>query len=617
MIVDNFEIQRESLDSFLKKQRHFLAFPLFIHSYMIKKPCCIHSQNDETIFFHDSQSEKKYGKISLNKKGYRIMALNPNDIQFRELKDMLSQLNKVIEQQTATIQELKEALQEANAQASLQKEQIEYLKKKLYGRSSEKREQQAEGQLTLFDLFPGLFDEAEFSSDPEVPEEEVLVVKEHKRKAKRTTGEKFDSLPVEEVIEDLPEEEKTCPECGTPLEKIGKEYVRQELVYIPATLKLVKYYRNTYRCPVCTEGYTPDAGPYFKKPDMPAALIPGSYASATVVSWCMYQKYSLAVPLYRQEHDWLQFGVELSRTTMANWIITCTDRYLENMYGYFHRELLKREFLMADETRVQVLKEPERRAQTQSFMWLVRSGEDGLAPIILFGYTETRARYNIERFLEGYAGGYLETDGYQGYNNLQGIRRCCCWSHVRRYFMDAIPKGKQKDLGEPAVQGVQYCDKLFLHERYCNEHGYTSEQRKEYRDRHSKPVIDAFFAWLEKQKPVKGSRFDTAVKYAWNRKDYLYTYLEDGRCSLSNNLSENSIRPFTLGRKNWLFAATPAGAHASAIVYSIIETAKASGLNIYKYLNYLLEQRPDAGTTDNQLERLAPWNEDIKEHCSK
>ena len=181
--------------------------------------------------------------------------------------------------------------------------------------------------------------------------------------------------------------------------------------------------------------------------------------------------------------------------------------------------------------------------------------------------------------------------------------------------MDAVPKGKQDDLSVPAVQAVQYCDKLFMHERYCKEHGYTFEQRKEYRCKRSRPVIDSFFDWLEKQHPVVNTRFDQAVKYAQNRKLYLYTYLEDGRCSLSNNLSENAIRPFTVGRKNWLFCATPEGAHASAVAYTMVEMAKAHDLNIFKYLTCILEHRPDKNMNDEQLASLAPWDQDVIDTC--
>ena len=549
------------------------------------------------------------------------MASDPRELQLRELKDMMQQLKKTVESQTRMIASLQESLDAANQLAAQRLETIEYLKKQLYGASSEKRkkpeEPQADGQLTLFDMYAQIFDEAEYHHDPKATEpEQVVVVKEHVRKSRKTNAEKYKDLPTEVVEVPLPGSEQSCPDCGTPLVRVGKEYVREELVYIPATLKLVRYYRTTYKCPACTEGYHLDQNSYkFVKSVVPPALIPHSPVSPSVASWCIYQKYALSLPLYRQEKDWLQFGVELPRTTIVNWIINCVDRYFIHVYGFFHRELLKRGFLMADETRVQVLKEPERRAQSQSCMWLVRSGEDGLPPIILFGYTETRAKYHIERFLEGYGGGYLETDGYQGYNNLKNIRRCCCWAHVRRYFMDAVPKGKQDDLSVPAVQAVQYCDKLFMHERYCKEHGYTFEQRKEYRNKRSKPVIDSFFHWLEQQHPVVNTRFDQAVKYAQNRKLYLYTYLEDGRCSLSNNLSENAIRPFTVGRKNWLFCATPEGAHASAVAYTMVEMAKAHDLNIFKYLTYILEHRPDKNMNDEQLASLASWDQDVIDTC--
>ena len=546
------------------------------------------------------------------------MASNPLELQLRELKDLIIQLNNTVAGQTEMIQLLRKQLEEAQALADKKQEQIDYLTKKLYGSSSEKQKKPIEGQITLEQIYGQMFNEAEYHIDNDpVPEEEDTVVREHTRKKKKTNRDKFKDLPVEEVLVELSPEEQVCSECGTQMVQIGKEYVREELIYIPAVVKRIQYYRATYKCPSCTEGFNPEVEHHFAKAVVPPALIPHGFASESMVAWCMYQKYAMALPLYRQEQNWLQSGIELSRTTMANWIITCADRYLIHVYRYFHRKLLERQFLMADETRIQVLAEPERRAQTQSFMWAVRSGEDGLPAIITYGYTQTRARYNIEQFLEGYQGGYLQTDGYQGYNNLKGIRRCCCWSHIRRYFLDAVPKGKKEDLSEPAVQGVKYCDKLFMHERYCKEKGYSPEQRKDYRLTKSKPVIDTFFSWLDQQDPVKGSRFDTAVKYAQNRKQYLYTYLEDGRCSLSNNLTENSIRPFTVGRKNWLFAATPGGANASAVVYTMVEMAKAHNLNIFNYLTYLLKQRPHENMTEDQLENLAPWSKKAIEYCTE
>ena len=291
-----------------------------------------------------------------------------------------------------------------------------------------------------------------------------------------------------------------------------------------------------------------------------------------------------------QEEDWKQLGVPLSRATLANWIIYCAENYLRHVYDYFHCQLRMRKYLMADETRVQVLNEPERNPETDSWMWLFRSGEDGLPPILLYHYTETRAKFHAASFLQGFSG-YLETDGYQGYNNLPDIKRCSCWAHVRRYFTDAIPKGKEYDYSLPAVQGVQFCCKLFDCERYSKAKNHTAEQRKQFRLEKEKPILEAFWNWLDQQRPNKGTRLAKAVNYAQNRKDTLMTYLENGHCSLSNNLSENAIRPFTVGRKNWLFSASPKGATASAIVYTIVEMAKANALNTYKYLTYLLSQR--------------------------
>ena len=210
---------------------------------------------------------------------------------------------------------------------------------------------------------------------------------------------------------------------------------------------------------------------------------------------------------------------------------------------------------------------------------------------------------------------YQETDGYQGYNNLPDIKRCSCWAHVRRYFTDAIPKGKEYDYSLPAVQGVQFCSKLFDCERYSKAKNHTAEQRKQFRLEKEKPILEAFWNWLDQQRPNKGTRLAKAVNYAQNRKGTLMTYLEDGHCSLSNNLSENAIRPFTVGRKNWLFSASPKGAASSAIVYTMVEMAKANDLNTYKYLTYLLSQRPDDKMSDEQLEQLAPWSETAKTNC--
>lgn len=537
------------------------------------------------------------------------MARNAADSRLMEYKDTISQLNMTIRSQNELITSLHETIDSNNAAMALMQEKLDYLTNKLFGTSSEKSKN-VEGQLSLFN-------EAEqaASSAGVTEADDAIVVKEHIRRSKGTHEELFKGVPSRDEVIPLSEEQKTCPDCGEEMETVGKEFVRKEFRFTPAKGEVVNIYRETAKCPVCSELPAMGKAVRFIKANVPEALIPHSYASASAVAWTMYQKYANALPLYRQEQDWKQMGVALNRATLANWIIYCAGNYFSPLYEYFHRELLKRQFLMADETRIQVLKEPEREAETDSFMWLFRTGEDGLAPIILYKYTETRAKFNAEAFLKGFAG-YLETDCYQGYNNLPDVKRCCCWARLRRCFIEAVPKGKELDYSNPAAQGVQYCNKLFEHERHSHEKGHTFEQRKEYRLRKETPVLDAFWEWVSQQAPRKGTRLEKALNYAQNRREEFMTYLEDGRCSFSNNLSENAIRPFTLGRKNWLFADTPKGADASAAVYTMVEMAKAHGLNIYKYLNYLLERLPGTKMSDNALSKLAPWDPEVIAICA-
>ena len=538
------------------------------------------------------------------------MAPSAKDIQFRELKDTISQLNTTIRTQNDLILSLQQMLEERNARddekdrviANLQA-QLEYFKQKLFGSSSEKRND-LPGQLSLFSETV-----AEEEPAPELIEPEFIELNtgKKKRKPKASYDEMFANLPVCRVeVDTLTEEQKHCPVCQSRMVPIGHEEIRTEIRYTRAKLERVVYIATTYGCPICKETEEPQ----FIKDEGAPALIPGSYASSSLVSHIMYEKYADALPLYRQEKGFELLGASISRTTMAGWIITCAQDYLQQVYDYFHSHLLERHFLMADETPIQVLKEPDRRPQSKSYVWLIRSGEDRLPPIILYHYTETRAGGNAAGFLEGIEDGtYVMVDGYSGYNKLKKIRRCCCYAHIRRYLIEAIPNGHDKDYSHPAVQGVLYCNKLFEYERSYKAKGLSYTQVHKRRLKDEKPVVEGFIRWLDAQRPEKGSRMDRAVTYIRNRKDTLMTYLEDGRCSLSNNPSENSIRPVTLGRKNWLFSDSQAGANASMVVYTMVEMAKAHGFHPYSYLKYLLDSRPSTDTSDAELANLAPWSE--------
>lgn len=546
------------------------------------------------------------GIIEISNLRRENVASSAKDIQLRELKDTISQLKEMMSEQTEMIRSLRLVIEEKTAHEQSLQQEIDYLKKKLFASSSEKRKTDIPGQLCLFD-------EAEQEQDPALLMEETeTVVKEHTRKKKASYADTFKGLKVNRIVIPLSEEEQICPVCGTQMELIGTEFVRRELIFVPAKCEINEYYTESYGCPECKEGKGDTEKPVIIKSHAPKALIGKGPASPSSVAWTMYQKYANSMPLYRQEKDWKQYGAQISRATLANWIIYCSQKYFQPLYGYFHRELLKRSFAMADETRVQVLKEPDRRPQTQSFMWVFRSGEDGLPAIILYGYTPTRNGDNAAGFLSGYSG-YLMTDGFQGYNKVPNVRRCSCWAHIRRYFIDAVPKGKQFDYSQPAVQGVQYCDRLFRIEDSINKkYPGNYEKRKELRLEKEKPVLEAFWSWLDQQKPVRNTRMDKAVTYVQNRRQTAETYLEDGRCSFTNNASENAIRPFTVGRKNWLFSDSVRGADASAAVYTIVEMARAHDLNVYGYLKYLLDQRPDQSWTDEQLADLAPWSEKLQ-----
>lgn len=533
------------------------------------------------------------------------MANISKDLQLRELKDMITELRNMIKTLQATVDAASKREEVLIQERDNLKDEISLLRKKLFGSSSEKRVIDFPGQLNLFN-------EAELEQDPSIAETEELaaILPEEtpkKRKTRATDAERFKGIPVIKKYIDIPEEDKTCPVCSTPLVKIGEEFVRRELVFIPAKLKVVEIYSFNYSCPECSKRDIPVIK---KGKDGKPHMLYGM-ASAGTVAWVMYQKFCNSLPYCRQEKDWKQYGAAITRATMANWVIRNSEAFFRPMYEYFHRKLLERNFLMADETPLQVLHEEGRRAQTKSYMWLFRSGEDGGIPIILYKYSPTRAGDNAVEFLQEF-NGYLMCDGYSGYNKVSNAKRTACWAHIRRYLTDAIPKGKQLDYTQPSVQGMMYINQLFHLEDVIKAEHSSFDAIKKARLEKEKPIVEGFLSWLDKQNPVRGSRMDKAVTYIQNRRDYLITYLEDGRCSFSNNLSENAIRPFTVGRKNWLFCDTPHGAQASAIVYTMVEMAKANGVNVYHYLTYLLEKLPDDSMSDNELDQLAPWNEKVK-----
>ena len=459
----------------------------------------------------------------------------------------------------AYIEHLENTIKDLQNQVSNLTEMILLMRKDKFGSKSEKTPQ-VDGQLSLFN-------EAEVEARQE---EEPLVERKgqiYNKNRKITREELLKDLPVEEVPCIVHPDDMICDQCGSALKEIGFVKVRDELEYVPAKVKIIRYMQQACECPHCKH----KGIPFIRKAVTPKSVLNHSLASPSSVARVMYHKYVNGIPLYRQEKDWEQTGIGLSRATMANWIIRSSEDHLMPVVEHLRKELMKRDIIHCDETPVQVLKEEGKKPQTKSYMWLYRTGNDGKSPIILYDYQPSRNGDHAATYLKDFQG-YVHSDGYSGYNKLTGIIRIGCWAHLRRKFVEAIPAKKSPDDPLTSAEiGRQYCDKLFAIEDSLK--GLTSEERKAKRLELEKPILEAFWCWLDSVNALKGSALGKAITYAKNQKPYMENYLLDGRCSLSNNAAENAIRPFTVGRKNWLFADTPKGATASAAIYSIIETA--------------------------------------------
>jgi len=376
---------------------------------------------------------------------------------------------------------------------------------------------------------------------------------------------------------------------------------------------VVKHVRYVYACRRCDRE---DIQTPIVTAPMPAPVLPGSLASPSAIAYIMTQKYVEGMPLYRQEQQLSRLGIELSRQTLANWMIQGAERWLRPLYERMRDHLLKKDILHADETTLQVLREPGRLAESTSYLWLYRTGRESPA-MVLYDYQTTRASKHPRQFLSGF-NGYLHVDGYAGYNGLPNITLVGCWAHARRKFdeaLKALPAG-QRNAPVAAKEGLEFCNQLFAIEREMYE--ATPEERYKIRLERSRPVMEAFLAWLKQQSPrvLPKSAFGQAISYCRNQWDKLEAFLKDGRLELDNNRSERSIKPFVIGRKNWLFANTPRGAKASATIYSIVETAKENGLNPFNYLQYLFEKLPSLDIMDqNAIDELLPWSSALPTEC--
>ena len=543
------------------------------------------------------------------------------DLSKTQLIGLLYQKTVSNEELNRTIQDLRQLVNTLNSTIANLNETILELRRKIYGSSSEKtKTSKTEG------------------TDPPkdgLPDHEAIEVKGYTRdkKKKATRNELYEKLPIEVETFSLPEDQRSCPKCGNPMAYMGTKFVREELRITPAVVKRVHIYQDVYEC-----RYDHDNDkPVILQTPVPMSLLPHSPASASMVSYTMTEKFAGMQPAYRQEQAFCQLGVPVPRETLSNWMIVCALEYLLPVYEALHRHLLEREVLHADEVPCQVLREKDRAATLKSYMWIYLTGNDGRPGIILYDYQPSRSGDCARDFLAGFSG-FLQCDGYSGYNKVLEVILVCCLAHARRKFYEAIPADRRKGIklldihSEQQISwsvcpdeesksrqlasetGFAYCNYLFFLERKLKD--LSPEERKARRDAEQRPVWDAFWVWLETVTPTGGSKLEKAVTYARNHQETLMNYLKDGRCEISNNRAERRAKSYVQGRKNYLFHCSVDGAKASAVILSLIETAKANDLNIFQYLYTLLLFMPDYKNEPEGVEAMMPWSPFIQKRCT-
>jgi transposase len=441
----------------------------------------------------------------------------------------------------------------------------------------------------------GLFDEAEHEREKDDSAEETIEVAPHTRRKKKRISIPAD-IPREDKRYDISDEEKVCPHDGAALQVMGEE-IHEQLDIIPAQIKAIRHIRKKYACPCC-EQYVITA----QKPKMP---IEKSIAAPGLLAYISISKYADALPLYRQVEIFKRIGVELDRTRLANWMIKCGE-LVQALINRLQETLLEQSILPMDETPVQVLNEPGKKAQSKSYMWVLSRPQQATQAAVLFHYSPSRGAQVPLQQLADYQGA-LMVDGYQGYQTVcteQSLTRLGCWAHARRKFIEAQRQQAKGKTGK-ADQALSFIQKRYNIEKMAKDS--TADQRLEIRQSQAKPIIDKLKKWLDKTRantPPKNA-LGKAVQYLANQWSRLIGYLEDGEYPIDNNRAENSIRPFVIGRKNWLFSHSQKGAMASANLYSLIETAKLNGIEPYAYLKRVFTDLPNAETLED-VDALLP-----------
>lgn len=530
----------------------------------------------------------------------KTAASSPSPETIAELQRKLAAQQSALDKQQAenarllALIERKEAQWEA-AKAALF-EQFRLAIERQFGPSTEKYRVE-QGDLLINEAEVAVDEEESAATDETATEESAAET--HKPGKRRSRGGRValpPELPRVDVIHELPEDTRLCDADGTELKTIGEE-ISEELHVVPARIEVIRHVRYKYACPACEEGV--------QIASAPVKLLPKSNASATLLAYVATTKYQDALPLYRQSQIFARHGAEISRNTLARWMVQVGERLMP-LVEALRQHLLQAPLIHMDETTLQVNTEADRPASATSYMWLQRGGPPG-QQVVLFDYDASRAGRVPVRLLGDYAG-RLVTDGYEGYAEVvrrNSITHAGCWAHARRKFVEAQkvqPKGKTGK----ADWALNQIRKLYAVEKQAK--ALAPEARQALRDQKSRPLITQLRIWLDKSltQVLPKSALGKALHYLDGQWERLTRFLNDGVIPLDNNPAENAIRPFVVGRKNWLFSHTPSGAQASAAIYSLIETAKANGLSPYEYLQFVFETLPTLDEEDD-LDTLLPW----------
>ena len=515
-------------------------------------------------------------------------------------------LIQLLLQQQKQLEAITKELHASNEKMQLLMEQVILGKQNRFGRSSEKMEdtsqicfQEVDGTIVFFNEAEAVYD----LNEKEPDELELKSPKQPKRKGKKESD--LSGLTVRRIDHYLSEEELEI-EFGVNGWKQLPDAISKKYHFVPARVEVEEHHIGVYAS---------KTDEHMVKADHPKALLHGSLVSPSLGAAIINGKYVNAVPLYRLEQEFQRYGLQITRQNMANWCIRLAEEYLSILYDHLHEELYFYHVIQADETPV-LVNHDGRKAGSKSWMWVYRSGhlyQD--RQIVLYEYQQTRNASHPREFLKGYDG-ICVTDGYQVYHTLEKeleeLTIAGCWVHCRRRFDEAlklIPKPSQKESN--AFLLMKQIQAIYREEGKLND--LSSDERLKQRQAVIKPLVDAFFAYLKTINVSKKDKFGDAVRYARNQEKYLRVFLTDGDVPIDNNASERAIRGFCIGKKNWQMIDTIHGAKSSAIIYSIVETAKANNLKPFDYVQHLLEEIPKHMNDKDCsfLEDLLPWSEKL------